>query len=183
MTATQTIQVYFAHLLNLHLEKRILHLNMWKFVNFCRLLQNYFFLTHIVKGARTSESFGAIFSHPQQTSVSGGRRNSKCSTIGSRFWFTRTPHLPLPRCRLGGGSSLSPTYHSIKPSRASFIFIPLRAASDLKRNLSDSGISKRYSTSLSSCGTVLNKIDHIIMPLLHIIIPVSYMSYMRYMIR
>lgn len=101
------------------------------------------------------------------------------STIVS--WFVENPHLPLSRCRLGGGSSLSPTYHSMKPSRASFIFIPLRAASDLKRNLSDSGISKRYSTSLSSCGTALNKTDPIIMPLLHSIIPVRYMSYMSYM--
>lgn len=52
-----------------------------------------------------------------------------------------------------GGFSLSPTYHSIKPRSASFMFVPLSVVSALKRNLRDAGISNRYSTSLSSSGT------------------------------
>ena len=60
---------------------------------------------------------------------------------------------------LAGGSSSSPTYHSINPSKADFIFVPLSVASALKRSRRDSGISKRYSTSLScGSGTALTQI-------------------------
>lgn len=61
------------------------------------------------------------------------------------------------RLLLGGGLSLSPTYHSINPNKASFIFVPFSVVSDLKRILSDSGKSNRYSTSLSSSGSGIDR--------------------------